>query len=303
MRNLNNLATFVQVAKYQSVTKASDKLHLTQQAVSYQVKKLEEALGVLLFKRAHRKIYLTQEGKTLLKTAEKHLTALEQDIFDAKYKHSVVVGHVKLGTTLELASLVLAPLIESFKLKHPQVSVEILLQDDASTVQNIIHNDTDLGIVVFSSEPQLLNVTPFKQEQFITLASTDFIKNHGPFTCFTDVINSEIIDYHADCPSLKTWLSKNDKKLVKQLATKSASIAANDVRLLKQFVMAGAGIANVPATLFADELKQGKVAEILPKSQTISASIDLIYMKDRVLPSHVSAFIEHLQMSPKMEIN
>lgn len=294
MRNLNNLATFVQVAKYESVTKASEKLHLTQQAVSYQVKKLEEELGVFLFKRAHRKIYLTQEGRALLKTAEKHLSALERDVFHVKYDQSVILGHIKIGTTMELASLLLAPMVMSFKTLYPQVSVELALQDDAITVNNIIHSDTDLGVVVFSSEAQLLQITPFKKERFITLASADFIQKHGPFNSFRDVIESDIIDYHPDCPSMKTWLSKNDKKMVKQLEMKSASITANDDRLIKQFVMSNLGIANVPETLFEEELKQERVIEVFPQSQPISAGIDVVYMKDRILPPQVAAFIDHI---------
>ncbi|RNF68993.1 LysR family transcriptional regulator [Marinomonas rhizomae] len=153
VRNLNNLATFVQVAKHGSVTKASKKLHLTQQAVSYQIKKLEDELGVLLFKREHRKIYLTQEGRTLLKTAEKHLSALEHDVLRVKYDHAAIVGSIKIGTTMELANLMLVPIIVSFKKRYPQVCVELALQDDAMTVNNIIHGDSDLGLVVFSQKP------------------------------------------------------------------------------------------------------------------------------------------------------
>lgn len=295
MRNLNNLATFVQVAKHESVTKASEKLHLTQQAVSYQIKKLEDELGVLLFKRAHRKIYLTQEGRALLRTTEKHLSALEHDVFKVKHDDSTILGPIKIGTTMELAALVLMPMIVSFKKRYPQVFVELALQDDATTVKNIIHSDTDLGVVVFSSEAQLLHITPFKKERFITLASTDFVKEHGPFNSFRDVIESDIIDYHPDCPSMKTWLSKNDKKMVKPLEIKTASMAANDDRLIKQLVMSHLGIANVPETLFEEELKLGTVTEVLPQAQSITAGIDLVSMKDRVLPPQVSAFIDHLK--------
>lgn len=299
MRNLNNLATFVQVAKYESVTKASAKLHLTQQAVSYQVKKLEQELGVRLFKRAHRKIYLTPEGKALLQTAEQHLSALERDVFHVKYDQSVLLGHIKVGITMELASLVLAPIVTCFKKLYPQVSIELALQDDAATVDQIIHGDTDLGVVVFSSELPLLQITPLKKERFVTLASAEYFEEHRPFISFRDVIERDIVDFAPGCPSMKTWLSKNDKSLLKKLEATPASVAANDDRVIKQFVMAGLGVANVPRTLFEEELQRGSAVEILPQSKSISAGIDLIYMKDRVLPRHIVAFIEHVNSAIK----
>lgn len=110
-----------------------------------------------------------------------------------------------------------------------------------------------------------------------------------------DIIESDIVDYHPDCPSMKTWLSKNDKKMVKQLEMTTASMSANDDRLIKQLVMSNLGIANVPEILFEEELKQGTVTELLPQAQSISAGIDLVSMRDRVLPLQVAAFVDHLK--------
>ena len=295
MRHLNNLATFVQVAKYESVTKAASRLYLTQQAVSHQIKKLEEELGIVLFKRANRKIYLTPEGRELLVTADKHLSALEEEMIKVKRDSGSLFGTLSIACTMELATLLLVPVIDAFKKAHPHVNIEIELQDDATTVNGVVNGKTDVGIVVFSSDNRLLEVYPFRSEAFVTVASRQFIAEHDEITDFKQVVDLDIIDYQMDCPSMKTWLGKNDKKLVKRLEVKSASIAANDDRLVKDFVMAGLGIANLPRVLVEKELASKEVVEILPDSKSISAGIDLVTMKDRVLPAHIVAFIEHLK--------
>ncbi|MFT2099769.1 LysR family transcriptional regulator [Marinomonas sp. 2405UD66-6] len=295
MRHLNNLATFVQVAKYESVTKAASRLYLTQQAVSHQIKKLEEELGIVLFKRANRKIYLTPEGRELLVTADKHLSALEEEMIKVKRDSGSLFGTLSIACTMELATLLLVPVIDAFKKAHPHVNIEIELQDDATTVKGVVNGKTDVGIVVFSSDNRLLEVYPFRSEAFVTVASRQFIAEHDEITDFNQVVDLDIIDYQMDCPSMKTWLGKNDKKLVKRLEVKSASIAANDDRLVKDFVMAGLGIANLPRVLVEKELASKEVVEILPDSKSISAGIDLVTMKDRVLPAHIVAFIEHLK--------
>lgn len=295
MRNLNSLATFVQVAKHESVTKAANHMHLTQQAVSHQIKKLEDELGVLLFKRAHRKIYLTQEGRCLLMTAEKHLSALETEMFKVKQDLGELTGSVSIGCTLELATFILAPIVASFKVMHPQVHIDIALQDDAMTVNGVVNGQTDLGLVVFSSEVQLLDIRAFRTERFVTVASRQFIETHGEITDFRQLIETDIVDYHPNCPSMTMWVSKNEKKLLKLLETKTASVSVNDDRLIKHFVMEGLGIANVPRILMEEELEGGDALEILPHAKSISAGIDVISMKDRIFPAQVSAFIQHLK--------
>ncbi len=297
MRNLNNLVTFIQVAKYESVTKAATRLHLTQQAVSHQMKKLEEELGILLFKRAHRKIYLTPEGRELFVTAGKYLSALEEELIKVKQDSGSLFGSLSIGCTMELATLILAPVIVAFRQQHPQVKIELELQDDAMTVNNIVQGKTDLGMVVFSSDTQLLDIQPCRTEAFVTVANREFVEAHEEITDFKQIVDLDIIDYQMDCPSMKTWLGKNDKKLVKLLEVKTASMSANDDRLIKEFVMAGLGIANVPRILVEEELANGEVVEILPNAKSISAGIDLVTMKDRVLPAHVVAFVEHLKAS------
>ena len=295
MRHLNNLATFVQVAKYESVTKAANRLYLTQQAVSHQIKKLEEELGIVLFTRANRKIYLTPEGRELLLTAEKHLAALDAEMNKVKRDTGSLFGHISLSCTMELATLLLVPVVESFKKQHPQVSIEIVLQDDGASVDHVVGGKIDIGIVVFSSESRLLEVSALRSEAFVTVASRAFIATHGEITDFSQLLELDIIDYQMDCPSMKTWLGKNDAKLRKRLEAKSASIAANDDRLIKDLLLADLGIANLPRVLVEKELASGDVVEILPAAKSISAGIDVVTMKGRVLPAHVVAFIEHLK--------
>lgn len=299
MRNLNGLATFVQVAKYESVTKAAKKLHLTQQAVTSQVKKLEEELGIILFKRAHKKIFLTQEGMQLLEIAEQHLSNLEANILKVKNGLGTLQGSIVIGCSLELADLILTPIIIAFKEKHPEITIDLRLQDDPQTIDQVMNGRLDIGIVVFTTNHNLLDVTPFHTEAFATLASKNFIENNECISDYKDVISKDIIDYHPDCPSMKMWLSKNDKALIKSIDIKLASVAANDDRIIKKFVMANLGIANVPKQLFADELARGEVVEILPESNAISAGIDLISMKGRVMPAQISTFIEFIKLSKR----
>lgn len=230
-------------------------------------------------------------------TAGKYLSGLEEEMLKVRQDSGCLFGSLSIGCTMELATLLLAPVIVTFKKLHPQVKIELELHDDAMTVNKIIHGKTDIGVVVFSSDTQLLDIQPCRTERFVTVANHEFFDAHENITDLKQIVDLDIIDYQMDCPSMKTWLGKNDKKLVKLLEVKTASISANDDRLIKEFVMSGLGIANVPKMLVEEELANGEVVEILPNAESISAGIDLVTMKDRVLPAHIVAFIEHVKTS------
>ena len=82
--DFNKIRTFITVADQESVTKAAGILHVTQQAVSHQISSLEEDLGMTLFVRANRKIFLTREGVQVLEQSIQRLCSLEADLLRLK---------------------------------------------------------------------------------------------------------------------------------------------------------------------------------------------------------------------------
>jgi len=297
--DFNRLRTFVTVAEIGSITKAASTLNLTQQAVSSQINLLEQDLGVLLFKRANRRIYLSKEGQKVLVSARERFKAIEQDIMAVVDDMSSMDTQLVIGTTNEIAEVLLADKIVCFKQRYPNVQFELVLNNDAKTEEGVLNGHLDLGIVVFYKEVKLLNVQPFRREKFITVASQNYLnKRAAPVISIRDILDHSIIDFEPHCPSLKTWVLKNDKKLISHFDNKRAAIAANDDRMIKRMVVSDMGIANLPNTLIQLELDSGLVVEILPKSKKIEAGIDIISMKQKTESLAAKAFVQFL-LSPE----
>ncbi len=120
---LDALATFDAAARHLSFTRAADERHVTQSAVSRQIAQLEAQLGVLLFKRRHRALDLTEDGARLAAHVARALAELHDGLAAMRKAHRREV--LALTTTPGLASLWLIPRLPSFVAAHPGIDVRI----------------------------------------------------------------------------------------------------------------------------------------------------------------------------------
>jgi len=121
--SLDLLRGFEAAARHLSFTKAAQEMHLTQSALSRQIRELEEQLGVELFDRRHRALSLTDAGRLLLPTAVQVVTLVRSALNDIRTLTGVRTLHV--ATTPAFASLWLIPRLAEFTRKHETVSVRI----------------------------------------------------------------------------------------------------------------------------------------------------------------------------------
>ncbi len=123
--DLNQLRSFIAVAKHGHLTRASESLHLSQPALSAQIKALEESLGVTLFRRTPSGMALTPSGRVLLEQAEHAMGAVAQLQQTAQALRGVVTGKLTLGTVLDPGTLRVGELLALAMERHPQIELEL----------------------------------------------------------------------------------------------------------------------------------------------------------------------------------
>jgi len=130
---LNHLRSFIAVAKLGHLTRAAETLHLSQPALSGQIKALEETLGVILFERSSSGMALTTSGRRLLEDAQRVIEAVEHLQHAAQRLRGQITGTLKLGTVLEPSILQLGELLSLAFERHPQLELELhqVLSSDA----------------------------------------------------------------------------------------------------------------------------------------------------------------------------
>ncbi|MBA1141832.1 LysR substrate-binding domain-containing protein [Mesorhizobium neociceri] len=147
IRNLDMalIRTFVTVADKASMTVAANALHLTQGAVSQQVKRLEEALGCSLFERDRRGLRLTRPGERLFGKA-KRLLGLNDEIW-AEMAGTEVAGQVRLGVPYDLVGTLLAPVLKAYAETYPQVEISLLCAASPDLTAALAAGTIDLAVI------------------------------------------------------------------------------------------------------------------------------------------------------------
>ncbi|HEY2491921.1 MAG TPA: LysR family transcriptional regulator [Paenibacillus sp.] len=146
--NLEQYENIVEVAKIGSLTKAAQNRHITLSAISQSITLLEAELGVLIFTRSRGlKAVPTVEGKAIISKANEVLVKVNELKEEAQIYSNTLSGHLRIATIPGPMHL-LVKVISSFKGDFPNVKIEIFEKGPKEILDNVLHNEIDIGLVV-----------------------------------------------------------------------------------------------------------------------------------------------------------
>ena len=144
---LDLLRTFVLLAELGHMTRASKRLHLTQPAVSAQLRRLEESVGRPLFDRHPKGLVLTEAGEVFLGTAREALDCVARGRVALDELEGLERGSLSVGGGATATTYLLPPLLGLFHGGHPGIHIFVREQGSARTLASVERGDLDLGIV------------------------------------------------------------------------------------------------------------------------------------------------------------
>jgi DNA-binding transcriptional LysR family regulator len=163
------LQVFHTVAKLLSFTKAAETLHMTQPAVTFQVRQLEEQFNTRLFDRTHNRISLTEAGKVIYEHSEK--------IFDlyTRMENAVreitgdISGTLCIGASTTIAEYMLPALLGNFRTEYPDVNIQLKVSNTDGIVAMVENNEIDLGVVEAHVHNKNLSVEVCREDQLVCI--------------------------------------------------------------------------------------------------------------------------------------
>lgn len=141
------LQVFHTVARLLSFTKAAESLHMTQPAVTFQVRQLEEYFNTRLFDRTHNRISLTEAGQKVYEYADRIFALYAEMENSVRDLTGEVSGVLLLGASTTIAEYMLPALLGDFKAKYPEVSIRLQVANTDGIVSMVENNVIDLGVV------------------------------------------------------------------------------------------------------------------------------------------------------------
>lgn len=286
--DLYQLKTFFILAKEKNFTRAAALLFVTQSAVSHAIKKLETSLGTPLINRNKRTLSLTLAGQALFKSCEKifyEIEKVDQDI-DRHKKESKIL--IRLGSTVEFGATILIRHIPDFLKLHPDIHLDYYFSSALETP--LARDEVDLTIDCLEYELSGLEKIHLFREQFVTIASPQFIKEHAVYS----LDDLERVNILSDDKELDWWenfitaIPEEKRSCLKRV------VRINHVRGIINAAVGGLGVGFVPRYTVIRELKERVLIDPFPTIKPNASHFHIFIKKEKMEFRKNKALIDFL---------
>ncbi|TLM68440.1 MAG: LysR family transcriptional regulator [Deltaproteobacteria bacterium] len=165
--DLRQIRAFVAVARERNFTRAAERLHVAQPAVSIAVGKLEADLDLILFNRQGKQVTLTAEGEAFLRHAERILDDCRAADTEMAEMKGLARGEVRIGIPPMMSSYYFPRVIREFRKRYPRLQISVLGEGAARIQRLIASGEIDMGVVAGARIPQGLQSRRFLREEIV----------------------------------------------------------------------------------------------------------------------------------------
>jgi len=283
------LHTFHLVALHQSVSKAAERLGISQPAVTQQIRRLERHLGVALFDRTGRRIILTDAGQTLDAFAQRifHLVDGARDAMDSLV--GLHTGHLRIGASRTAGAYYIAGLLDRFKHRYPGVKVSLSVGNSETILARVLDFSLHAGLVAGPAEDPHLVSRPVIRDSLLVVLSP------GHPLCGRTVIGIQELSRY---PVILREPGSATRRIIERAFQGaglgvSAAMELESNQAIKSAVADGIGVGIMAHAAVAEELASGRLVG-RPLQEALRLDFALVYHRDRTLSPVVAAFLELL---------
>ncbi len=289
---MGQIEAFVEIARQGSITRAAEKLYLTQPTVTSRLKSLEREVGESLCTRVPRGIILTDAGRLLLPYAERALQALSEGQSALRHQQEATGGSLFIGSATLISTYLLPTLLLRFAQAHPDVHVVVRSGHTQDIVERILHQDVQIGLVYQMSHPDI--ATQLVHEDELAFVA----QPAHPLFQRDDVSLQEI----ASEPHILLGGHARHFRAIQEIfasagvETPPARFEVDSVEVAKKIVESGQGIALLHRITIQHELESGALKVIPCQSiPRMSRPIFAIHHRMSGLGGIARAFLKTVQ--------
>lgn len=249
---LTSLRTFWYVAERQSFKAAAEDLHVTQTAVSHQIRQLEAALGVSLFARGNRTLRLTREGQRLLPYVQQGFSALRAGV--TLVKDDADPHRIGLSLDPAFAQCWLIQRLARFQQSYADLRVDIRTE---LTSETFTDGEIDVSIRFAAQKVPGMRCEEILRDHWLVVATPEFVTQWQPTLAQVPHI-PRIGSSDPELPSWVDWL----EQLHLQAGPDNEAIMLDEMAWVVAAALSGQGMALVPRSLVQDQLEQGRLVSV-----------------------------------------
>lgn len=285
------LQVFSAVAKYGSFTRAAEHLFMTQPAVTFQIKQLEEHFNTRLLERGHGRVALTPAGEVVLAYAERILDLSDELESRVSELTSDLGGTLNIGTSTTIAAYWLPHLLESFKRAYPRVIPRVVVGNSQLTEDRVASRELDLGLIeLVSEQPAVERLTATRDELFVICQPGHPLSRHAK-------LKAEDLRAHP-------FITRDPGNAIRELGEEffaAAGIGMDEITVcaelgslatVKHLAGEGMGFAIASRAAIRRDIREGRLVAI-PLEPRQFTPLEVIVPRDKFRSRLITTFAEH----------
>ncbi len=273
------LQVFHTVARLLSFTKAAESLHMTQPAVTFQVRQLEEHFNTRLFDRTHNRISLTDAGKRVYEYAARIFDLYGEMENAVREMTGEISGVLIMGASTTIAEYMLPALLGDFKNKYPDVNVHLKVSNSEGIVSMVENNVIDLGVVESPVMNKNLVVDVCRMDQLVAIVPTKH-----PLAKRGKIQVNELFEYPYICREEGSGTREVVAEYLQASGVQTdyvnVSMELGSPEAIKGAVEAGMGVSIISRATIHKELKLGTLAA-LTLDPTLERPFSFVHQKQK----------------------
>ncbi len=282
------MKVFAAVVDTGSFAAAAERLDMSRAMTSKYVAHLEERLGTRLLQRTTRKLTLTESGSAYYERCVQILADISQAEEGAARQSEAPRGTLRLTVPVSFGILHMGPMLSDYMKQYPEVKIDLLMVDRRV---DLIEEGLDLAVRIGSLPESGLIAKKLASDRIAICGAPDYFKRHGVPQKPADLA-------HHNCLTYSYAANGDDWKLTGPDGTHSVKVAgslrATNGDMVKLAALGGVGVMRQPRFLVGEDLRAGRLVEVLREYQSGELGIYAVYPSRKHLSAKVRSFIDFL---------
>lgn len=288
MDRFQSLQSFIAVVEAGSFVRGAEALRISKAAISRNVAELEAHLGTRLLNRTTRRQSLTDEGRLFYERSKEVLAGLESAEAELSTRSSEISGRLRINAPMSFGILHLAPAWPAFIEANPKVELEVTLAD---RVVDLVDEGYDLAVRIARLPDSTLISRQVASTRLLLCATPEYLARRGTPAHPRELAGHDIVSY-SYWSTRDEWHFEGPDGHV-SVQTRPV-MTTNNGETCRAAVLAHRCISLHPSFLISEDLRAGRVVELMPEYQAVTLGIYAVYPSRRHLQPRIKAMVEFL---------
>ena len=273
--DLRQLEMFRAVAEQGTFTRAADRLHVSQSAVSRQVQLLEDELGGVLLRRSARGVTLTEAGELLLRMTHRVEKDVEEALAEISQTHALKRGRLHLGGGMTVCLYILPRLLKRFRRLYSGVDLQVTTGSSEKILELVRAHEVDLGLLTLPIVAKDLEVVPVMKEEMVVVTAPGHPLSRERTVDAKSLGRFPLILYEAGSNTRKVL----DQFFLEEGVSAEVAMETENVEIIKAMVAINLGVTIVPFTPVAKDVRAGRLAVARLRGRRLLRETGWVFLK------------------------